>query len=394
MRRPTPLLSLAFSYLVLTAIGVSAQERYLAATGKIVSPFDVFRDCDVCPEMIVLPLGSFRMGSTVAEAIAARRRFFTSRNVDPAQFDESLKQSFIELGIDPDQPEMGLLSYYAGARYNLEDDPQYSVNPFLHEAPAHRVEIDLPIAMGRNEVTREDWAACVADGGCEQGQVHVPPARYSACTNSRDCTPTPDARVAFRLQNNPPARRPRDPMVGVTYADMTDYVTWLNRRLGADLYRIPTEAEWEYAARAGSEARFAQGDTLTLAQANFQVSRRESVNGEFVWDHDLGSAHELLPVDRLDAANAWGLRHMSGNASEVTSTCGEGPHRGLSSSSEYLAAVPIGTTCKRSVKGGMYSGNVELARPARRVALSEEHWSGSIGFRVVRDLAPRVDPAE
>jgi len=177
-------------------------------------------------------------------------------------------------------------------------------------------------------------------------------------------------------------------MTGITFHEMTDYVSWLNKKVGANVYRIPTEAEWEYAARSGTTTRFAQGDTLTLDQANFLVYRRVLLGGEYVWDYDLGSARELLPVDNLDAANDWGLRHMSGNASEFSSTCGDGPHRGLTSSSEYLAADSDRTDCNRSVKGGMYDGNVELARPARRVPIPSDHWSPSIGFRVVRDLTP------
>jgi formylglycine-generating enzyme required for sulfatase activity len=198
---------------------------------------------------------------------------------------------------------------------------------------------------------------------------------------------TPDDRIRFRLPKGPHPTHPRAPMTGITFREMNDYVAWLNKKLGADVYRLPTEAEWEYAARSGTTTRFAQGDTLTLDQANFLIYRREFVDGEYVWDYDLGSAHELLPVDSLDAGNDWGLRHMSGNASEFTTTCGDGPHRGLKSSSEYLAADLDRPDCDRSVKGGMYDGNVELARPARRVSLPVDHWSPSIGFRVVRDLA-------
>lgn len=369
-------------------IGASAQEVFLTATGDKVRALDVFQDCDVCPEMIVLPLGTFEMGSSVEEANAAKVRFFINRNVDPSEYEEKLRQSFISLGIDPDQPEEGLRQYYASGTVNLQEDPQYSVNPFLHEVPPHQVSIDRPIAMGRNEVTREEWVACVEDGGCEQGETDIAVYDYIACERTSGCVPTPDARVAFRLQENPPKTHPRGPRVGVTFYEMTEYAAWLNKKIGANVYRVPTEAEWEYAARSGTTTRFAQGDTLTLDQANFLVSRRDIVDGEYVWVYDLGSAHELLPVDLLDAANDWGLRHMSGNASEFTSTCGDGPHRGLTSSSAYLAADTDRADCKRSVKGGSYNGDVELARPARRVPISSDHWSPSIGFRVVRDLTP------
>ncbi len=385
---------LGLACFVATGIGASAEEVYLTATGEKVSTLDAFQDCDDCPEMIVLPLGQFQMGSSVEEANAAQRRFFTNRNVDPSPYEAQLRQAFIDLGIDPDHPEEALLRYYASGNINRQEDPQYSVNPMLHEAPVHRVLIDLPIAMGRNEVTRQEWAACVEDGGCEQGLEDIPPTAWLGCQNADNCVMTPDDRVRFRLPEGPHPTHPRSPMTGITFHEMNDYASWLNEKIGTNVYRVPTEAEWEYAARSGTTTRFAQGDMLTLDQANFLVSRRDIVDGEYVWEYDLGSARELLPVDNLDAANDWGLRHMSGNASEFTSTCGDGPHRGLASSSEYLAADKDRPDCKRSVKGGMYDGNVELARPARRVPISSDHWSPSIGFRVVRDLTPVSDSTD
>lgn len=357
------------------SVSSAADEIYTTATGEIVRTLDVFQDCDACPEMIVLPLGTFDMGSSVAEANAARIRLFDNQNLDHSEYDKKLRQSFSNLGINPDQPEEGLRQYYASGQINLQEDPGYTVNPFLHEVPRHRVSIDRAIAMGRNEVTREEWDACVKDGGCEP----------------RPGSKRPDDRIRFRLPNGPRPTHPRSPRTGITYYEMSDYASWLNTKIGADVYRVPTESEWEYAARSGTTTRFAQGDTLTLEQANFLVYRHELVDGEYVWNYDLGSPRQLLPVDDLDSANAWGLRHMSGNASEFTSTCGAGPHRGLATSSLYLAANSDRSDCKRYVKGGMYIGNVELARPARRVAIASKHWSPSLGFRVVRDLVPEPD---
>ncbi|MGB5838151.1 MAG: SUMF1/EgtB/PvdO family nonheme iron enzyme, partial [Albidovulum sp.] len=209
-------------------IGASAEEIYLTATGDRVSALDVFQDCDDCPEMIVLPLGQFQMGSSVGEALAAERRFFANQNVDPASYEEKLRQALIDLGIDPDHPEEALLKYYASGHVNRHEDPQYSVNPMLHEVPVHQVSIDLPIAMGRNEVTREEWAACVEDGGCEQGQRDIPVYDYVACERTSGCVPTPDARVAFRHQQNPPKTHPRGPRVGVTFYEAMEYAAWLN----------------------------------------------------------------------------------------------------------------------------------------------------------------------
>ncbi|WP_282168752.1 formylglycine-generating enzyme family protein [Ruegeria atlantica] len=222
----------------------------------------------------------------------------------------------------------------------------------------------------------------------KKGQKDLPRTKYISCDKAFDCVPNPDTRVRFRLPKGPHATHPRSPMTGMTYYEMNDYTSWLNKKVGANVYRVPTEAEWEYAARAGTTTRYAQGDTLTLEQANYMIYRIEVVDGESVWKHDFGSARELLPVDNLDAANDWGLRHMSGNAGEFTSSCGEGPHRGLETSSQYLAVDADRPDCKRSIKGGAYAGQVELARPARRVAISSDYWAPAVGYRVVRDLTP------
>lgn len=391
MRSLKTLSQLTFLCLLATATTAFAAETYQTAAGEPVSPLEVFQDCDACPQMVVLPLGQFQMGSTVKEAHDARLRFYANRNIDTKDIEQMQRQAFVDLGIDPDDPEDGLRQYYARGNIVREQDPQYFANPFLHEVPAHSVTIDIPIAIGRDEVTRAQWAVCVKEGGCEKGQTTVAPAAYTGCERSANCSPTPDSRVGFRLQLQKTQTDPQNPRTGVTYQDMLDYTAWLNTKVGADLYRLPTEAEWEYAARAGTTTRFAQGDALTLQQANFLVSRRDTKDGEFVWDYDLGSAHDLLPVDQLDAANGWGLRHMSGNASEMTSSCGEGPHRGLPTSSQYRAADKDRADCEHALKGGMYDGNVELTRPARRVPMPFGHWSHTIGFRVVRDLAPSSD---
>jgi formylglycine-generating enzyme required for sulfatase activity len=392
MRNPLRLSVLLSSLWV--GFSASAEEVYFAGDGEQVRVLETFQDCAVCPEMIVLPLGTFQMGSSVEEANAAGLRFRLNTNRDPSNYRTKLREAFLKLGIDPDQPAAGLIEYYESGNVVREDDPIYSANGFLKEVPRHRVLIDLPIAMGRNEVTREEWAACVEDGGCEQGQSVIPVSEYVACEKTRGCVPTPDSRVAFRIQKQPLSQHPLDPRhprVGVTYYEMQDYVSWLNTKVGAALYRLPTEAEWEYAAKAGTNTRFAQGDTLTLDQANFAISRLEVVDGEYVWEYDPRNARRLLPVDDLNAANDWGLRHMSGNASEFTSTCGAGPHRTLSTSSSYLEADRDRPDCRRSIKGGFYLTNVEMARPARRVDSPSEHWSSWLGFRVVRDLEPIRD---
>ena len=201
-------------------------------------------------------------------------------------FYERLRQSFLNVGINPDDPETGLRDYYAGGNIIRTRDPQYSINPFLHEVPSHLVVVDLPIAMGRTEVTREEWAACVADGGCEAGQVIFPRRSISVARETRTVFRTQIHASGFDFSTIHIPFTPRDPITGVTYPEMNDYVAWLNEKVGANIYRIPTEAEWEYAARAGTTTRFAQGETLSLSQANIALFRLSLVDGTYVREYD------------------------------------------------------------------------------------------------------------
>ena len=250
---------------------------YELANGRKVSPLERFRECDVCPEMIVIPLGAFLMGAKRGE----------SRN--PFDF------------------------YGPNATMRVRGPDEINIIPFEH--PRHRVEMDIPYAMARNELTHAEWMACVEDGGC---------------------TYIPDHRVLVFRQGYVPLG-PDHPVINVSYLDTLEYVAWLNGRVGADLYRLPTEAEWEYAARAGTQTRFAQGDELTADQANF--SRKATENLRKIEMPHLTQRRMPVPVQELDAANAWGLRHMSGNVRSSLSRAGP---RNISG---WRATAPTGAWC-------------------------------------------------
>jgi formylglycine-generating enzyme required for sulfatase activity len=295
---------------------------YQLSTGAVVAPLERFRECDVCPEMIVMPPGVFMMGAIPGE----------SRN--PYDF------------------------YGEGATGRKRGPDEINIMPSEH--PRHRVEIDIPYAMARNEITHREWMHCVDDGAC----THKPDHRVLTPEGYRDLGPD-------------------HPVVNISFLDIQNYADWLNGRVGADVYRLPTEAEWEYAARAGTTTRFAQGSDLTSDQANFSGRATEKLRG--IPLPALVSRDGPVPVGALDAANSWGLRHMSGNVRELTLSCDHHVHLGLPTSSAYLEHTRARRLCERIVaKGGDYGSTMDSLRPARRYRPTIDRRRDFSGFRILR----------
>ena len=312
----------------LVAASSPAQSEEIRARSEL-KPLTGFRDCDHCPEMIVMPPGAFMMGAIPGE----------SRN--PFDF------------------------YGENATRRIRTPDEMNIIPSEH--PRHRVEMDIPYAIARNEVTHAEWMACVKEGGC----THVP-----------------DHRVL--MPGGYQALGPSHPVVNVSYLDTLEYVTWLNAKVGGQVYRLPTEAEWEYAARAGTETPFAQGEELMADQANFSRKATEHVLGRGqeprVSLPELVDRYMPVPVNELDAANAWGLRHMSGNVDELTQSCWSDEHLGLPSDSAYLANAKSQISCRRVAKGGAYTTAMDGLRPAARIRPTEDRRRDFLGFRIVREL--------
>lgn len=324
-----------------------------AALPANAKPLDIFRDCDACPEMIELPLGSFVMGAP----------------------DSEFRQNVYH---DPETQTLRLAT---------KDHPWIPVN----EGPQHNVTIDIPIAMGRNEVTYDEWMDCVQDGGCNG---YVPENRIgSAGTDDAIMLALTDERFKPLASNAAMLRAMADddflpisgryPVLNVSYLDAQAYVAWLNQKLGTDTYRLPSEAEWEYAARAGTTTRFAQGFEPTPEQAN--ISGQATAQTLGYSRPDLRSLPFPVPVDELDAANSWGLRHMSGNAQEVTLSCYTIRYQQWSSASEWLAKS-YGKSCDRAIRGGAFVGPMNAGSVAFRMSHRETLRTQYSGFRIVKDL--------
>ncbi len=252
---------------------------------------ETFRDCVGCPEMVVVPAGTFMMGSDGSEV--------------------------------------------AGSRDDRE------------QGPVHRVTIKRDFAVGRYEVTFREWDACALDDGC----FHFP-------------------------HDNGWGRGDR-PVINVHWVDAKEYVDWLSRRTG-ERYRLLSESEWEYVARAGTSTPYHFGSTISTDQAN-------SCN---VSGFTVVCRKQTVPVGSFPA-NDFGLHDVHGNAWEFVEDCWHGSYDGAPRDG---SAWTTGGDCDRRVqRGGSWHDPAWRLRSAHRRARSGI-WGktryGFSGFRVARTLAP------
>ncbi|MBK7416362.1 MAG: SUMF1/EgtB/PvdO family nonheme iron enzyme, partial [Dechloromonas sp.] len=148
----------------------------------------------------------------------------------------------------------------------------------------------------------------------------------------------------------------------------------LNAKTG-NSYRLPSEAEWEYACRTGSRDEYCGGNNL------------DAVGWYGALAHPVGnSAKTTNPVARKQS-NAWGLYDMSGNVGEWTQDCWNESYSGNGAPNDGSVRTD-GDCSKRVVRGGSWIDAPWFERSASRIKLSPPYRSGSVGFRLARTLSP------
>ena len=248
-------------------------------TAEPIQPGAVIKDCEKCPELVVVPAGAFRMGD-------------------------------LKGGGDAD------------------------------EASVRTVTIARPFAVARYETTFAQWDACAAAGACRSGVNDIGFGRGDR------------------------------PVILVTFEDAQTYADWLSRESGKR-FRLTTEAEWEYMARAGSEARYPWGDDVGTGNANCDGCGS-------TWDDERTAPAGSFP------ANAFGVHDAIGNVYEWVADCGRYSYEGAPVDGSRWEAD--GACTLRMMRGGSWLSLPRSSRAANRVRNPIGHKSIHIGFRVARSL--------
>ncbi|HJQ55749.1 MAG TPA: SUMF1/EgtB/PvdO family nonheme iron enzyme, partial [Vineibacter sp.] len=239
----------------------------------------------------------------------------------------------------PQCPEMVRLRPGAYLMGSTPADPEHEAD----EAPQHRVAIGYAFALGKYEVTRGEFAA------------------FADATGHRAAG---DWRSPGFTQTD------RDPVVNVSWDDAQAYVAWLSRTTGK-AYRLPNEAEWEYAARAGTTTSRFWGD-----------GRQETCRFANADDAAFGCSDgfkNTSPVGRFQP-NAFGLYDMLGNVWEWTADCWNADHNGAAPNGQ---ARQSGDCSRRTVRGGSWGSSSGDVRSSGRTR-GPPGPRNFVGFRVAR----------
>lgn len=210
--------------------------------------------------------------------------------------------------------------------------------------PVHQVVIQRPFAIGIHEVTVAQWEACMTEGACRQGP--------------------------------PPGRQGNLPVANVSWEDAQSYLRWLSAKTGRT-YRLPSEAEWEYAARAGTATRYWWGNEKAAGRAN-------CADCGSPWD-----GRDASPVGSFQP-NPFGLFDVHGNVWEWTQDCWIETYQGAPGDGTPRL---VGDCLSRVIRGGSWALDHEYMRSSRRSRYDRDVRYHLNGFRVVSELPAAAGPA-
>jgi formylglycine-generating enzyme required for sulfatase activity len=295
-------------------------------------------------EALIIAVG-FVFWSNIAYVEEQWRWFFITRPYIVSQVDAYVLTAMAERTLKPGDSfkecatDCPVMTVVPAGSFTM-GSPEYEENRYDNEGPQHEVTIAQPFAVSKFELTFNEWDTCVAYGDCNS------------------------------ISDNGWGRGPW-PAINVTWDDAQRYVAWLSRVTGKS-YRLLTEAEYEYATRAGTTTAYPWGDEIGTNEANCYGCGSQ-------WGNK-----QTAPVG-LFAPNRFGLFDMVGNVWEWVEDCYH---------DDYLGAPADGSAwferndCKeiRVVRGGSWVNDPRSLRSASRGRNSNVARSGGLGFRVARTL--------
>ena len=222
------------------------------------------------------------------------------------------------------------------------------------EQPAHTVTIE-PFKLGKYEVTFAQWDACVADGGCG----------------------------GYRPDDEGWGRGKR-PVINVSWDDAWNFIDWLDDKTG-ESYRLPTEAEWEYAARAGTTKRYFWGNSAKnqCRYANGADSSAKRHQPDWTAASCNDGHYRTAPVGNYEA-NRFGLHDTAGNVWEWTQDCWHDNYNGAPA--DGRAWISGGDCNKRVIRGGSWGFDPADLRSANRGWGTRADRFFDRGFRLAQDI--------
>ena len=295
----------------------------LTASSSVANEPESFRHCQNCPEMVVIPTGVFHMGTP--DSITQKEGVKTKRA--------------------------------------------------KRERPVHPVRIERRFALGKFEVTRKQYSDFIAatdysaPGGCKYWTGH----KFEIADDKNWKDP------GYLQADDHPA-------VCISWNDAKAYTKWLAARTGK-AYRLPSEAEWEYAARAGAgTARFWGNDPAKACKYANVFDTSGAASGEFptMAPHQCDDGYEQTSPVGSYSANAFGLHDTAGNAWEWNEDCWHKSYTGAPSNSR--AWMADGRCNQRIVRGGSWISISRYVRSGNRSKINTDSRIYRNGFRVALTL--------
>jgi len=258
------------------------------------------------------------------------------KNLEP----DTNASEFRDCDVCPSMVKIPKGSFYMGSDEDEAGRTKY-------EGPRQKVRIKKPFAAGKFEITFNEWDACVADGSCR------------------------------KVKKDEGWGRGKRPVIYTDWKDTQKYLKWLSDKTGYT-YRLLSESEWEYAARAGSKHPYSWGQKADHNKANFGNSTccSGASAGRDQWQNQTAPVGSFPPND-------FGLYDMHGNVYERVSDCWNPSHEDAPRDG---SARLEGDCSAHIIRGGSWISSPEFIRAAERDAYHGYYRTSVLGFRVARDL--------